>query len=625
MLFHQRLSRAFIIRRAVPVLKKTAPWFAIAVILAALPLIMQYLHTKECAAVFHWLRIFRGPYIVNAGIVTLLFLCFYAILNSTFHALSAVTLLCLTISIVDMQKMRILHQPLLPGDLLFFRQALLIAGIYAGQVAAGCALLAVIITGTILLRRKVPHMRLPPFYRVILAVILTATVAGILCNHRTVIRTINRRFGIVNEFWNQLSNFRNNGVAYGFIMNIGSLNVTKPPHYDKKAVDGIFGSGRTADTSFDTTVSGTAIDNRPLPDVIIYMNESFWDITDIKTIKPPRDPIPTFHRIGKKKNRQTLTKLVSPVFGGNTCIAEFEILTGMSHGFFPEGAIAYNQFIQRPIPSIVRVFRENGYRATAIHSFKKWFWNRVNVYRHLGFDSFISVESMDKPAIKGAYVSDEELAAQIINRIDADEKPQFIFALSMQNHGHYGYKRYDSLECPVETGLGSVADREYNTYFQGLMDADKSLRMITRYIDTTSRPSLLFFFGDHKPGFTDVYRETGYDTVMLTDTLCRYTVSGVWYSNFPLKPLEDTIVSMIYLPLLIAGRSGISLPRYYTDFLDSLRIRYPVFTGKNRTDRRSATFSQRRQIDTAQAMFRMVVYDALLGKNYSAPYHRIVR
>lgn len=611
--------------RAVSLLKKTAIWFVVAVILAALPLIMQYLHMKDGSEVLLWLRIFRGPYIVNAGIVTVLFLCCYVIFNSIFHALSAVTLLCLTFSIVDMQKMRILHQPLLPGDLLFLKQALLIAGIYAGQVAAGCALLAGIIAGTILLRRQVPHMRMPLFYRVILAALLIATVAGTLRNHRTVIRTINRRFGIVNEFWNQLSNFRKNGVAYGFLMNISSLSVTKPPHYDKKAIERIFGPDRAADTSCDTTVSGTAVDNRPLPDVIIYMNESFWDITDIKTIKPPCDPIPAFRRIGGKTAGQTHTRLVSPVFGGNTCIAEFEILTGMSHGFFPEGAIAYNQFIQHPIPSIVRVFRDNGYRATAIHSFKKWFWNRVNVYRHLGFDSFISIESMKKPATKGPYVSDEELARQIISLASAEGKPDFIFALSMQNHGHYGYKRYDSLECPVATGLGSVADKEYNTYFQGLMDADRSLRMITRYIDTASRPTLLFFLGDHKPGFTDVYRESGYETAMQNDSLCRYMVSGVWYSNFPLKPLEDTTISMIYLPLLIARRSRISLPRYYTDFLDNLRIRYPVFTGKNETDSRSTTVSQCRQADTAQAMFRMVVYDALLGRNYSAPYHRVVR
>ncbi|MBN1577545.1 MAG: LTA synthase family protein [Chitinispirillaceae bacterium] len=600
-------------------LKKTLSVVAVIFILAFLPILMQYLHLLDIREVRHWVQVFTNPYKVNLAIVVLLFFCCYVLFNSVFTALSAVTVFCLTFSIVDMQKMRILHQPLLPGDLLFFKQALLIASIYFSQVLAGCAVLAAILVGTVMLRGRVPRYRLPAAARLILVILLGILLWGIVGNYHPVIISINKRYRIVNEFWNQLSNFRKNGVLYGFLLNIESLKIAKPPQYGKAAIDRIFFVDST--TVELPRPPSAAASTASLPDVIVYMNESFWDITKITSVKLPRDPIPVFRRIGK---RSLSTRLVSPVFGGNTCIAEFELLTGMSHGYFPPGAIAYNQFIQHPVPSLVRVFKENGYRTIAIHSFKKWFWNRHNVYRYLGFDTFLSVESMERPALKGTFVGDEELARYIVNHADSGSGPCFIFALSMQNHGHYSYKRYDSLDCPVTTGLSATADLEYNTYLQGIIDADKSLKIIVDYIKKTSKPTLLVFFGDHLPGFTHVYRETGYEQRMNEDTISRYTTTAVWFANFPLKKTGDKTISMVYLPLLLSRQAGIAVPPYYR-LLDGIGSAYPIFTGEKRIDAAGRAVEPTALTKAQDDACRMLVYDALLGKGYAERYHRVAR
>lgn len=599
-------------------LKKILPLTVVFLILALLPVLMQYLHLLDVKETLHWIKIFKGPYRVNAAIIVFLFLCCYVLFNSIFPALSTVVIFCLTFCVVDMQKMRILHQPLLPADLLFVRQALLVTGIYARQALAGFIIPAVLAIGTFLMRKKLPRYRLALLPRVAVAALLGAALYLCITRFHTLVPLINKRQKIVNEFWDQLSNFRKNGLLYGFLLNIQSLRVHKPSEYGREAVERIF----FFDSVTVTLPAASAIIPAPKanPDVIVYVNESFWDIGHIASVKLPRDPIPVFHSKGKNFRR---TRLISPVFGGNTCIAEFEILTGMSHGFFPPGSIAYNQFIRRPVPSLAKVFKENGYRTIAIHSFKKWFWNRFNVYRHLGFDDFISVESMEQPEIKGTYVADEELARYIVKYSAADTAPRFIFALSMQNHGPYTYERYPVLDKPIKTGLSPSADREYNTFLQGIIDADKSLKIIIDYVKKSHKPILLLFFGDHLPGFIHVFKETEYEQMMNRNTLCRYTTTALWYANFPLPQQSDTVISMVYLPLLIARYARIAIPPYYR-FLDNIRSEYPIFTGDKRIDpltgRAITPTPHSRMQDRACSI---LIYDALFGKGFAEQYHHV--
>jgi phosphoglycerol transferase MdoB-like AlkP superfamily enzyme len=602
-------------QRTIALLKKFIPVAIVFTVLAILPIVMQYLHILDKKEVQHWLEVFGGPYRVNRTIIIFLFLCFYAAFNSIFFALSATVVFCLTFSVVDMQKMRILDQPLLPGDLFFLKQALLIVEMYISQAIAGCIAIIACITGTFFIRRKLPHYGLPVVPRVILAVLLATTAYFSITRFDALIDATNKKYAIVNEFWDQLSNYQKNGVLYGFLLNIKSSKVEKPPHYTQKSINRIFFYDSTTVT-LPTPHARSPHPPAPNPDVIIYMNESFWDITQIKSIKPARDPVPTYHALGKRNRK---TALISPTFGGNTCLAEFEILTGMSNSFFPPGSIAYNQFITRPVPSAVRLFKENGYSTLALHSFKRWFWNRHNVYRYFGFDEFISDDSMSQEPLRGTYISDEALARRIVTQAAGSKGPKFIFALSMQNHGHYGYKRYDTLDCPVATGLSNTADLEYNTYLQGLIDADKSLKIVSSYVKKAKKPTLLIFFGDHLPGFTNVYEETGLEKRFGSEPLLRYRTTAVWQANFPLPPMNDSIISMIYLPLLLAKQAGLKLSDYYR-LLDNVRAEYPIYTGTKRLTPDGRTIAPTAATRVQDNALRMLLYDSFFGKNYASRY-----
>jgi phosphoglycerol transferase MdoB-like AlkP superfamily enzyme len=584
----------------------------------AIPIVMQYLHLGNWHEAITWVTAFNGSYKVNVYIVAILFGLFYALCNSAFYSFITVVGICGVFTIVDMQKMRILNQPLLPGDLLFVKQALLIARMYAREAMLGGFCLAALCVVLFLVRKKVVHFKLPLSVRGVLFTVIALFITYAALNYSNVINKVNSHFLIVNEYWNQLTNFKKNGVLYSFFMNLESLVIARPHDYNRQNITTIFSHEQEelplpAAAMSPPPPLPSSIQN---PDVIIYMSESFWDITQIAPKPLPRDPIPVFRSLSKKK---PYTKLVSPVFGGNTCNAEFEVLTGLSHGFFPPGVMAYNQLIQHPIPSMVKVFKENGYEATAIHTFKRWFWNRVNVYRQLGFDSFISVESMENPRIKGFYVADSELVTQVIRQASLSQKPDFIFALSMQNHGPYNVKRYDSLDCHVSTGLSQPADQEFNSYLQGLIDADASLGILKHYIDTVHQPTLLVFFGDHLPGFTDYYKEAGIAERIDRDTLWAHTTKAVWYANYTLQKGMDSMINMMYMPLLITKQAGIKVPEYYR-YLDRLRSEFPVLSDEMRTKNSlsdDSLFAHRKN------ECKLCVYDALLGKRYSDRYHHI--
>ena len=583
--------------------------FPVMVLLIA-PLVMQYVHLNGEHPFLWWYRHFKGPYYCNVLTISFLFMFCYLVINSTYFATLCLTGFCTLFTIIDQQKMHILNQPFLPCDLLFIRQAFTIARLYALPIA-GILLLPVPVLVLLLHSgKKMVHFRLAvPLRLSVITIYLLATflIAG---NLPKVLDTLNSSQSIYNEYWNQIGNYNKNGILYSFVMNLVSMHIQKPAFYNRRNMESLFDPYKN-DSGPVTSVSDVH------PDVIVVLSESFWDITKAENLSLSADPIPFFHSLCRSS---LSTKLISPTFGGNTCAAEFEILTGMPHSFFPSGSTAYNQFIKRPIPSLVQVFKENGYRTTGIHPFSRWFWNRTNVYRYLGFDAFITRETMNNPEIKGKFISDREFAKQIIAAASPDDRPDFIFALSMQNHGPYQVDRYKILDHRYAPGLSAEATSEINTYAQGLTDADNSLRILAHYIDTVKTPTLLFFFGDHLPGFSDLYRESGLDTCLASDTIWAHTTPSVWYSNYPLTRLPDSIISMCYMPLYVTIESGVITPVYYR-LLDAARREHPVsIVTMNQKDKRmsSGEFSSGEAVN-------MCLYDALFGRQYADRFHHIER
>ena len=230
------------------------------------------------------------------------------------------------------------------------------------------------------------------------------------------------------------------------------------------------------------------------PNIIIIMSESFWDPTSIESLEFGTDPMPTVRKYQKGE-------ILSPTFGGGTSNVEFEALTGFSNMFLPPGSVPYQQYIKNELPALPRYLNGLGYETKAVHPYPKWFWNREQVYKHIGFEEFKDIDGFKDPFYKGPFVSDEQVTKTIIEQTEQTEEPVFTYAITMQNHTGYNSDKYP--EYAVETHTPPEVDPVFNlllrSYTQGISDADAALKQLIDYYETSDEPTLVVFFGDRLP------------------------------------------------------------------------------------------------------------------------------
>ncbi|EKE26167.1 MAG: sulfatase [uncultured bacterium (gcode 4)] len=226
----------------------------------------------------------------------------------------------------------------------------------------------------------------------------------------------------------------------------------------------------------------------------------------------------------------------------------------------PIWSIPYTQYVNKKLPSIVWEFKNNWYSTKAIHTFEKKFFNRNNAYPFLWFDKFIAVEDMEYPTFKWPFVSDDYFVNEIIYNLKTfQDKPNFIFGISMQNHFSYEWEKYKKDEINVEVNsdkLLSEKNRKILTnYTQWISDADKSLEKLISYLKSREKPTIVLFFWDHLGTMWDnyeTYRETWYIKSKSTEKLSIDEISSIHLTPF-----------LIWDNLWIKKQNLEKIPAYY--------------------------------------------------------------
>jgi phosphoglycerol transferase MdoB-like AlkP superfamily enzyme len=112
-------------------------------------------------------------------------------------------------------------------------------------------------------------------------------------------------------------------------------------------------------------------------------------------------------------------------------------------------------------------------------------------------------------------VSDAALADAIVARLrvaDLDDRasPQFIFAMSMENHGPLHLETVAAGESSAWHELGDDAQwRDLTAYLRHLKSADDMIGRLLNYLRTRQRETVLCFYGDHVPALGHVFDALG--------------------------------------------------------------------------------------------------------------------
>lgn len=288
------------------------------------------------------------------------------------------------------------------------------------------------------------------------------------------------------------------------------------------------------------------------PNIVVVMNESFCDPAAVGAFETNEDYMPFFRQLENNTIKGEL--LVSP-FGGYTCNTEYEFLTGMSTGVLKSRSAPYIQNIFRKLPySLPMHMRELGYKAIALHPFSADSWNRVNIYKDLSFDEFISMENLatlsEYPEYLRGYVSDQGNYGAIINYFlgkDPDERA-FIFNITMQNHGGYTNKSYNS-SIFLENMSGDYPQAEQ--YLSLLRESDTALKYFLNELKKFDEPIMVVMFGDHMPNLETGFYEELYGKplsgISYEEALNRYKIPFIIWANYNIEEETGLLSSPCFL------------------------------------------------------------------------------
>lgn len=261
-----------------------------------------------------------------------------------------------------------------------------------------------------------------------------------------------------------------------------------------------------------------AVPERPAdPNVIVILAESFFDVTGLPRVEYEADPLAAFHRAqAEGVSGAFYTRSLS--YG--TCSVEMEVLTGINTCFFPEEEKLYQWEGERfdGFPALPALFRQAGYYTAFLHTFNDVVYNRTPVYEHLGFDDLYFSDGFAQVLpeaaqaenywaymfgrMAGGYYSDDLLADGLIGLYEREggDAPVFLYGVTMENHQPFPGDKYDHYDFPFTADLDGEAEGTLNALTQGAADCSAALGKLMDYFSGCGEPTVIVFFGDHRPG-----------------------------------------------------------------------------------------------------------------------------
>ena len=172
------------------------------------------------------------------------------------------------------------------------------------------------------------------------------------------------------------------------------------------------------------------------PNIVFVQLESLMDPLTVKGMKYTKDPIPNLRKLYKTTSSGRITV---PAMGAGTANTEFESMTGMSIKFFGPGEYPYKNIMRKKtVESIPYDLKAIGYKAHAIHNHRGVFYGRNEVFPHMGYDTFTSIEYMNNVArtLKN-WSKDFLLTGEVLSAMKSTRQPDYVYAISVQGHGKY--------------------------------------------------------------------------------------------------------------------------------------------------------------------------------------------
>ena len=226
--------------------------------------------------------------------------------------------------------------------------------------------------------------------------------------------------------------------------------------------------------------------------VHIVLLESFWDPNRLKKAGYNKNPLaPEFRKLWKSVDYSTA---MPPVFGGYTANSEFEVLCG-----FPvvKNSVKFERQLLNSTPCLPHILADKGYRTVVSHPNVPVFWNRVNAYRYIGFQTYWSIKDFVQDDMNREFMSDATLYRQVIEKITPSlEKKEPVLDYIVTIFGHWNYP-LGPTRPSIITSKSKV--EEVPTYANTAYYKSLELMGFINEMRKRDPDSIIVAFGDHLP------------------------------------------------------------------------------------------------------------------------------
>lgn len=567
--------------------------------------------------------------IANLAIVGLLGAIVFLLGQRTRASLAVFVGLCLLIGTANFFIIEFKGQPIVPADLFALSTAASVSSGYSlfltGRLAACIGAFAAYCAALLLWCPKRPVTGKDIVINCVAAALMVAV--GVIQYRDTDIKSA---YEVNVDVWDVRGSYASQGTLLCFLSRAQELTPAEPEGFSDEALKRILEPYEDEGKDDPQYTDEKPFDG---PNVIAIMNETFSDLSSYPGLEGSNAQ-PTFFKEVQADSLAAGDLFVSAM-GGGTCNSEFEFLTGSTTGLMGGGVYPYVLYDLDDTENLPSYFDSLGYGTHAIHPAEASNWRRDRVYEQLGFDTFDDITTMEGADTFRDLVTDKATYERALEKIDGNENPQFVFDVTIQNHGGYDTGLVPEKDR-VHLDTDAVDSPEVDEFLAAMHQSDEDLRWLIDELNARNEPTIVVFFGDHQPGFADWLFEQTYgksvDGATLDEVQARYhTPYFIWANKAarakgaPTKVSSlgtDTITSLNYLGTMAIDAGG--LPQTtQTRFLNALRKVLPAVNLNGYRDvdgvwhwfGEALTTDSQRAADEALDDYAIVQYDNLFRKD----------
>jgi len=235
-----------------------------------------------------------------------------------------------------------------------------------------------------------------------------------------------------------------------------------------------------------------------MPDIVVILNESVFDPSKLDYDFADKLEFGFFQN-GKYTKYSGILNVNT--FGGSSWISEYEINTGVPHkSFAGPSYMPFITLVPHTNNSIMSYLRSIGYRVEVLYPVDKNFSLALDAYTKLGSHEVTDIYEYGFEPESWGRIPDKMIGDMVIDALDRNpEKPKYIFAATMLNHGPHSSFFPDNIGC--SRSMNDQLCSKLNDYIARLEQTNEDQLDLIEKLMKRKKKTIIVNFGDHLPSF----------------------------------------------------------------------------------------------------------------------------